>query len=99
MKRTTFIGILFPLYASLCFNSELFAQEIHSDLYVYTIGNFADLSSNSPAIKALSEQIENEKVTSAIIFTGDISKVNLLNDIERAKDSIRINFLIKQLQS
>ncbi len=57
------------------------------------------MAANSPAIKSLVEQIENDKTPSAIIFTGDITKANLLDDVERVEDSIRISFLIKQLQS
>jgi len=95
----TIIGLVIHLYLLVVFNTEAYSQENKSDLFIYTIGNFADLNPNSAAIKALAKQIEKDKTPSTILFTGDITKANLLNDLERIEDSIRITFLIKQLQS
>ena len=99
MIRKIITGFTIFLGFSVIYQSEITAQEIKSDLFVYTIGNFADLAANSPAIKSLVKQIEKDKTPSVILFTGDITKANLLNTVERVEDSIRISFLIKQLQS
>lgn len=99
MIRKIITGFTIFLGFSVIYQSKITAQEIKSDLFVYTIGNFADLAANSPAIKSLVKQIEKDKTPSTVIFTGDITKANLSNIVERVEDSIRISFLIKQLQS
>jgi hypothetical protein len=70
-----------------------------NSIHVYTIGNFADLNADALELKALHQLIEKEKSPAIILFSGDITKANLLNDIEREKDSIRINSIIHALQS
>jgi len=99
MKMNTLTALIISILILGVFNSEINGQENNSNFYVYTIGNFADINTNSPEIISLVAQIEKDKIPTAIIFTGDITKVNLLDEVARVKDSIRINVLIKQLQS
>ncbi|MCD4698371.1 MAG: outer membrane protein assembly factor [Bacteroidales bacterium] len=98
MRKNIIIGISFILFLPGLFISELTAQENKSDFFVYTIGNLADLNSNSPELIALLNLIKSENAPSAIIFSGDITKADLTDKSQRTKDSIRLVFIIKQFQ-
>ncbi|NQU84984.1 MAG: hypothetical protein HQ541_04420, partial [Mariniphaga sp.] len=91
-------GVLLFLVFIIIINFKTLAQESKSDFYVYNIGNLADLNSQSPELVALIDLINNEKTHSAIIFSGDITKVNLSNKNQRINDSTRLALIIEKLQ-
>jgi len=54
---------------------------------------------DAPEINALKKLIEKDMSPTAILFSGDITQVNLLNEKERLRDSVRITSIIQKLQS
>ncbi len=92
------LGLIFGLL--LLSNTEgLLAQEPQDDIYVYSLGNLADLKPDVPQITALHKKIIEDRVPSIVLFTGDITKSNLLDPKNRIQDSLRLYNIINNLQS
>jgi hypothetical protein len=86
-----FVLILFPAFTR--------GQQSSGILHVYPIGNLADFESGSPEIEALARQIKIDKIPSVLLFTGDITKSDLTDPRERARDSTRVVSILQTLQS
>ena len=75
-------SLILPLICCIGSKNPIYAQDQSADYHVYTLGNFADIDVNSTALNVLSQKISEERVPSAILFTGDITKANLTDPID-----------------
>lgn len=81
-----------------CFSLWAQAQKPNEETHVYTLGNLADLELDSPEIFALTETIKGTATPSAIVFSGDITKSDLSDPVQRSLDSVRLFSIVQHLQ-
>lgn len=94
MLKNLLIAITLVLLMPLWSNAEGHDEVFH----VITIGNLADLDPDSKEFDAVIQLIDRSDETTVILFSGDITKTDLTDPVNRTMDSLRLLTIVQSLQ-